>query len=59
MIRHILSDGRVVESVEGLVIPPIGPTATVYRIAAEFLEKQQKRACSEKEDKGGAKCLKT
>lgn len=36
MIKHILADGREVESVEGLVIPHIGPTAAVYRIVAEF-----------------------
>lgn len=38
MVRHFLADGREVESVEGLVIPPTGPTAVVYRIAAEFIQ---------------------
>lgn len=36
MIRHILADGREVESVEGFVIPRTGPTEAVYRIAADF-----------------------
>ena len=36
MVKHVLSDGREVESVEGILIPPSGPTAAVYRIIAEF-----------------------
>lgn len=36
MIRHILADGREVESVEGFVVPPTGPTAAVYSIVVEF-----------------------
>lgn len=36
MIRHILADGREVKSVEGLVVPHTGATATVYHIVAEF-----------------------
>lgn len=38
MVRHILADGREVESIEGMVIPNSGPSAAVYRIAAEFIQ---------------------
>ncbi len=56
MIRHILSDGREVKSIEGFVIPATGPTATVYRIAAEFYknhpeaiyQKREEKTCMEK-----------
>lgn len=41
MIRHILADGREVESIEGFVIPNTGPTAAVYRIVEQFAARQQ------------------
>lgn len=41
MIRHILADGSEVESIEGLVIPPTGPTATAYRIVGQFAVRKQ------------------
>lgn len=37
MIKHVLSDGREVKSIEGMVIPATGRTAAVYNLAAEFL----------------------
>lgn len=51
MVRHILADGREVKSVEGLVIPPTGTTAAVYRIAAEFIKNHPKTIYKEKEGK--------
>ncbi len=35
-IRHVLADGRVVDSIEGIVVPNTGATAAAYRILAEF-----------------------
>lgn len=49
MIRHILADGREVESVEGFVIPTTGSTAAVYRIAAEFEKNHPKTTQKKKE----------
>lgn len=41
MIRHILADGREVDSIEGFVVPYTGPTETVYRIAVECMRKKE------------------
>ena len=49
MIRHILADGREVESIEGFVIPPTGPTAAVYRIVEQFAGRQQAEEYQKKE----------
>lgn len=38
MIKHILSDGRVLDSIEGFCLPYTSATATVYRLLAEILE---------------------
>ena len=40
-IRHILADGREVESVEGLVVPHTGATAVVYRMISELAKNQK------------------
>lgn len=49
MVRHILADGREVESVKGFVIPPTGATAAVYHIAAEFLKNHSEVIYQEQE----------
>lgn len=49
MIRHILSDGREVESVEGLVIPTTGPTAAVYKIITDYVNKRAETSPKNKE----------
>lgn len=36
MVKHILADGREVDSIEGFVVPCTGATESVYRIVAEF-----------------------
>ena len=36
MVKHILADGREVDSIEGFVIPTTGQVAAVYHIVAEF-----------------------
>lgn len=54
MIRHILSDGREVESIEGFVIPPTGPTATAYHIVEQFARRQQAEEYKKKEAKTNA-----
>ena len=43
MIRHILSDGREVESIEGFVIPTTGVTAAVYQIITEHAKKHNSK----------------
>lgn len=37
-IKHILSDGRELDSIEGFRLPYTAATATAYRLLAEFLE---------------------
>lgn len=54
MIKHILADGREVESVEGFVIPNEGPTAAVYHIAAEFAKNHPEIIHQNKEGKTDA-----
>ena len=45
MVKHVLSDGRRIESVDGYVIPSIGRSEVVYRIIKRVHAegKQQKR----------------
>lgn len=40
MIRHVLANGKEVKSIEGMVVPANGATASVYQIAAEFAKNQ-------------------
>ena len=54
MIRHILADGREVESIEGMVIPTTGPTAAVYRIVSDYAKNRQKITQQSKEGKKNA-----
>lgn len=56
MIRHILSDGREVESIAGFVIPPTGPTATAYHIVEQFARRKQAEATYSKEVEDGKIC---
>lgn len=51
MIRHFLADGREVASIEGYVIPPTGPTAAVYRIAADVIQNNPEIINKKKENK--------
>lgn len=51
MIRHILADGREVQSVEGLVVPHTGATAAVYHIVAEFAKNHQEAVHNKEETK--------
>lgn len=51
MIRHILADGREVESIEGFVIPITGATAAVYNMVADFAKKNQEKNYKDKEAK--------
>lgn len=46
-IKHVLADGRKIDSIDGFVIPETGPTAAVYRIAADFARKHQQTAPKE------------
>lgn len=45
MVKHVLADGRQIESVDGYVIPSIGRSEVVYRIIKRVHaeSKQQKR----------------
>lgn len=47
-VIHVLADGRVVDSIEGYVVPTTGPTAIVYDIVADLLKEQSRK---KKEDK--------
>lgn len=38
MIKHILSDGRVLDDITGITVPRNGHTETAYRVLAEILE---------------------
>ena len=51
MVRHILSDGQVLDSVKGIVIPTTGPTAAAYRLIAEFHKRRSKITQEPKEEK--------
>ncbi len=46
-IKHVLADGRKIDSIDGFVIPETGPTAAVYRIAADFARKHKQTAPKE------------
>ncbi len=39
-ITHVMADGRVLDSIEGYVIPCSGHTAVVYRILADCVNRQ-------------------
>lgn len=41
MIRHVLADGRKVESIKGMVVPPAGKTVAVYNIVAEITARRK------------------
>lgn len=45
MVKHVLADGRRIESVDGYVIPSMGRSEVVYRIIKRVHaeSKQQKR----------------
>lgn len=45
MVKHVLADGRRIESVDGYVIPSIGRSEVVYRIVKRVHaeSEQQKR----------------
>lgn len=49
MVRHILADGREVDSIEGFVIPNTGRTAAVYHIVAEISRKYLRENNNKKE----------
>ena len=40
MIRHILADGREVDSIEGHVVPTSGSTASVYKLILDISKRQ-------------------
>ena len=54
MVRHILADGREVDSIEGFVVPASGPTEAVYRIAADFYKKHPELLQKKREAKRNA-----
>ena len=51
MVKHILADGREVDSIEGFVVPNTGATAAVYRIVAEFYRNHPEAMHQSKGDK--------
>lgn len=53
-VRHILADGREVDSIEGFVIPMNGPTAAVYHIAVEFYKNHPELIRKKKEETSNA-----
>lgn len=50
MVKHILSDGREVESIAGKVIPTKGPTEAVYRIVLDFAKRRDNQQKKDKEE---------
>lgn len=50
MIRHILADGREVDSIEGFVVPCTGTTEAVYHLAAECMRKNEYRKVMQNEN---------
>lgn len=40
-VKHVMSDGRHLDSIDGYVIPCTGPTAAVYRVIAEMMKKEK------------------
>ncbi len=42
MIKHVMADGRELDSIEGIVIPTTGPTAAVYQIIANHAKQRTK-----------------
>jgi hypothetical protein len=50
MIRHIMADGREIDSVEGLIIPTTGAAAAVYRIVADFANNPITPVCRNEEE---------
>lgn len=51
MIKHVLADGRVVDSIEGFVVPCTGATEVVYRIVTDFYRNHPEAMYQNKEDK--------
>ena len=43
MIKHIMKDGSVRRTIEGVVIPPTGPTKAVYSIIFNNYKKEQNK----------------
>lgn len=39
-ITHVMADGKVLDSIEGYVIPCSGHTAVVYRILADCVRRE-------------------
>lgn len=39
-VKHFLADGRMVDSIEGYVVPCTGPTAVVYSILYDFAKRK-------------------
>ncbi|GEM_PF-4637156 len=43
MIKHIMKDGSVRSTIEGVVIPPTGPTKAVYNIIFNSYKKKSNK----------------
>lgn len=54
MIRHVLANGKEVKSIEGMVVPAKGATASVYQIAAEFARNKIEAVHKKEEEKADA-----
>lgn len=39
-VKHVLADGRRLDSVEGFVIPNTGQASAVYQIAAQITDRR-------------------
>ncbi len=40
-VIHVLADGKVVDSIQGRVVPTTGPTEIVYKIVMDALKEQR------------------
>lgn len=54
MIKHVLANGKEVKSIEGMVVPTKGATASVYQVAAEFARNHIEAAYKKEEEKADA-----
>lgn len=55
MVKHILADGRVLDSIEGFVVPTTGATEVVYRLVVDISKKRQEAMNNTKEGKKDAR----
>ena len=54
MVKHIMADGRVLESIEGVVIPETAATRRAYELLAAIAKKEREPERKENEKEAAA-----